>query len=293
QQFEATHKLLPLGVQGKGLGRFSATTDREGRFRFRGIGAGRLVGLQLSGPGVAIATVLARTQAGPRVDVANLGNFLYPQPHGCFGADFALVTSPARPIVGVVRDRDTGRPIAGALVQTHKFAGTAIESIPILSTRTDAEGRYRMVGMPAGRGNKLLVRCPPDQPYLPMVSEIDTSEGEGPATLDFKVRRGLWAEGRVTDADTDRPLAADVYYYGLSSNPVVTAVPGFDFGPPVLYQTDAAGRFRVVVLPGRGVLTVGLHGQRYSFLGKSWVTQAGKSYLDGGLSIDAPEDRMV
>jgi RNA polymerase sigma factor (sigma-70 family) len=292
QQFEATHKLLPLAVQGKGLGRFSATTDDEGRFRLPGVGTGRLACLQLSGPGVATATILARTQAGPRVEVANLGAFLYPQPYGCFGADFTLAASAARPIVGVVRDRDTGRPVSEAVVQSHQFAGTALQAVPILSTRTDTEGRYRLLGMPAGRGNMLLVRCPSDQPYLPMVGEIDTSEGEGPVTLDFKVRRGLWAEGRVTDADTGRPLAADVHYYGLSSNPHAATAVGFDFAPPVLYQTDAAGRFRVVVLPGRGVLAVGLHGQRYHFLGKSWVTQAGKNYLDGRATVAAPEDQL-
>src|SRR5262249_60392705 len=59
------------------------------------------------------------------------------------------------------------------------------------------------------------------------------------------------------------------------------------------YQTDASGRYRIPVLPGKGVLAVGLHGQRYHFLGKSWVTQAGRSYRDGGMTIDSPEDPLM
>jgi RNA polymerase sigma factor (sigma-70 family) len=296
QRFEATHKLLSLTLQGKGLGRLSATTtDARGNFRFAGIGSGRLACLQLSGPNMATATVLARTQAGPRVEVANLGSFLYPQPHGCYGADFALAASPARPIVGVVRDQDTGKPVAGAVVQSHQFAGTSCQGLPILSTQTDAAGRFRIDGMPAGRGNMLLVRAPQDVPYLPAVGEVDTSEGEGTATLDLKVRRGLWAEGQVIDADSGRPLAAGIDYYCLYSNPEGSKAPGFGFGMAsgLLCQTDGAGRFRVPVLPGRGVLAVGLQGQRQHFLGSSWVTQAGKNYLDGGITLDAPDDVAV
>jgi hypothetical protein len=154
-------------------------------------------------------------------------------------------------IAGVVSDLETDRPVAGAVVQSHRFAGAAIEAIPVLSTRTDAAGRYRLAGMPAGRGNKLLVRSPSDAPYLPAVGEIDTTEGEGTATLDFKVQRGIWAEGQVTDADTGRPLAANVDYFGLASNPHAAKAPGFAFALPVLYPTDASGRFRVPVLPGQ------------------------------------------
>jgi hypothetical protein len=287
-------RLLPLALLGKGLARFATTTDGAGRFRLPGVGSGRVACLELSGPGLALTGVLARTEAGPRVDVANPGLFFHPQAHGCYGAEFALVASAARPVVGVVRDLETGRPVAGAVVQSHQFAGSAVQGIPTLSTRTDGEGRYRLLGLPAGRGNMVLVRCPTDQPYLPSVAEVDTGEGEGPAPLDFKLRRGLWAGGQVADADTGRPLAAAVDYYCLYSNPRGAKVPGFGFVGPqgLLYQTDAAGRFRVPVLPGRGVLAVELHGQRTHFLGSSWVTQAGKAYYYGGLTLDAPEDHQ-
>jgi RNA polymerase sigma factor (sigma-70 family) len=292
EDFGAARKHLPRELGGDGLGRFAATTDREGRFTLRGIGANRVAALRLGGPGLAAATIVARTQRGPRLDT-DLGWFA-PDPHGCFGADFALTAAPARPIVGVVRDADTGRPVPGALVQSHAFAGNRVTGVPLLRTRADAEGRYRLDGMPAGKGNELLARGPADQPYLAAVTEVDTGTGDGPVELDLKIKRGLWAEGRVTDADTGRPLAADVDYYCLASNPRGALYPGFD-GAFLLggtgYHTDAAGQFRVPVVPGRGIVAAKLDGQRYwtvlSKLSNTW--QAGKSYTEYRGKFDPPD----
>jgi hypothetical protein len=284
EDFGKARKHLPRELGGDGLGRFAATTDAEGRFKLTGIGDNRLVSLRLGGPGLAAATIVARTQRGPRLDV-NLGGWFAPDPHGCFGADFALSAGPARPIVGVVRDADTGRPVPGAVVQSHRFAGNALMGLPLLRTRADAEGRYRLDGMPAGKGNMLLARGPDDQPYLPATAEVDTSAGDGPAEMELKIKRGLWAEGQVTDAATGRPLAADIDYYCLYSNPRGAAYPGFDGAfllGPTRYHTDAAGRFRVPVVPGRGIVAAMLHGQKtwtvFSKLSSTW--QAGKSYTE-------------
>src|SRR5262249_29252156 len=108
---------------------------------------------------------------------------------------------------------------------------------------TASEGRYRLDGMPVGKGNMLLARNPADQPYLRAIGEVDTSEGDGPAPLDLKLKRGLWAEGQVTDAATGRPLAADIAYYCLESNPRGSEAPSFVGAiTHAFYHTDAAGR---------------------------------------------------
>jgi RNA polymerase sigma factor (sigma-70 family) len=280
KDFFAARQHLPRELGGDGLGRFAATTDKEGRFRLTGLGSNRVVGLRLGGPGLAAATIVARTQRGSRLDVP-LGNLAAPDPHGCFGAEFTMSAGPARPIVGVVRDADTGRPIPGAVVQSHRFAGNPVMALSRLRTRADAEGRYRLDGMPAGKGNALLARGPADQPYLPAVGDVDTGEGDGAATFDLKLKRGLWAEGQVTDAATGRPLAADIEYYCFASNPRATETPGFTGAvTPGLHHTDAAGRFRVPVLPGRGIVAAALHGQRSYFLKVASTWQAGKSYSD-------------
>jgi RNA polymerase sigma factor (sigma-70 family) len=291
EDFGAARKSLPRELGGDGLARLAVTTDKQGHFELRGLGAGRVVSLRLDGPGLAAATIVARTERGPRLDMS-LGSWFSPDPHGCFGADFAVSAAPARPIVGVVRDADTGRPIPGAIVQSHRFAGSQVEGIDILRTRADAEGRYRLDGMPAGKDNALLARGPADQPYLPALGEVDTSEGDGPATLDLKIKRGLWAEGQVTDAATGRPLAADIDYFCLWTNPHGAAAPGFVFGAALgaFYHTDAAGRFRVPVLPGRGLVAARLQGQRsWTIISKPRNWQAGKSYADYQGKFDPPD----
>lgn len=271
---------LPRELAGDRLKRLAVTTDKEGRFQLTGIGANRVVSLSLSGPGVAAATILARTERGARLDL-NLSNFA-PDPHGCFGADFTLSAAPSRPIVGVVRDADTGRPIPGAVVQSNQFAGREMIGLMYLRTQADANGHYRLDGMPVGKGNKVIARGPSDQPYLATNVDVDSSSGNGPVELDLKIKRGLWAEGQVTDAATGQPLAADIHYYCLTeSNPHFADAPGFvgimQYG---YYQTDATGRYRIPVLPGRGVVAAQLHGQRTYFLKKATTWQAGKTYSD-------------
>jgi RNA polymerase sigma factor (sigma-70 family) len=292
EDFGAARKHLPRELGGAGLARFAATTDQQGRFALRGLGAHRVVSLRLGGPGLAAATIVARTERGPRLDLI-LGNWFFSDAHGCFGADFALSAGPARPIVGVVRDVDTGRPVPGAVVQSHRFAGSQVEGVDRLRTRADAEGRYRLDGMPVGKGNALLARGPADQPYLPARRDVDTSQGDGPAILDLKVKRGLWAEGQVTDAVTGRPLTAAIDYYCLWANPHGADAPGFIFASALgaSYHTDAAGRFRVPVLPGPGLVAAMLHGQKYwtvlSKVSSTW--QAGKSYREYQGKFDPPE----
>jgi hypothetical protein len=292
EDFGAALKHLPLQLSGAGLGRVAATTDRDGRFELDGLGANRVVSLRLAGPGLAAATVVARTQPGPRLDM-NLDGWFAPEPHGCFGADFAVTAAPGRPVVGVVRDIDTGRPVPGAVVQSHRFAGHEMWGVGMLRTRADAQGRYRLDGMPTGKGNMLLARGGGDLPYLAAVAEVDTTTGDGPAELDLKLKRGLWAEGRVTDADTGRPLAAGVDYYCLRVSNRRGDVPGFDGAILGVtgYHTDAAGRFRVPALPGPGVVAATLHGQRSfaAFTGRASTWQAGKSYADYQGKLDGPD----
>jgi hypothetical protein len=197
------------------------------------------------------------------MNVNSLGNFFWPQTLGCFGSEVVLPATPSRPIVGVVRDLDTGKLLAGAVVQSHQFAGSQIQGTDTLQTRTDSVGHYELDGMPIGTGNMVLVRTPPDVAYLPSAVAVDTSRGEGPVTCDIQVKHGIWAVGRVLDADTGRPLSADIDYYCLPTNSHAAEAPGFTFAYALgaLYHTEDDGRFRVPVLAGRGILAARLQGK--------------------------------
>jgi hypothetical protein len=67
----------------------------------------------------------------------------------------------------------------------------------------------------------------------------------------------------VLDADTGRPLSADIDYYCLPTNPHAAEAPGFTFAYALgaLYHTEDDGRFRVPVLAGRGILAARLQGK--------------------------------
>jgi RNA polymerase sigma factor (sigma-70 family) len=259
----------------------SARTDRAGEFRLPGIGRDRVVLLRLSGPALGATTVLARTEAGAPLSVKDLHSFFWPQAQGCFGAEVVVSATPSRPIVGTVRDLDTGKPVAGAIVQSHCFSGSQVHGIDTMQTRTDAQGHYELDGMPIGTGNILLARTPPDVAYLPSAVPIDTNQGEGPVTCDIKVKRGIWAVGKVLDSD-GRPLSANIDYYCLATNRHAGEAPGFTFAYALgaLYSTQDDGRFHVPVLPGQGILAARLHGKsiNISFLHLSSTLQGDRYY---------------
>ena len=73
----------------------------------------------------------------------------------------------------------------------------------------------------------------------------------------------VWIEGKLTDKATDQPVQGYVDYFALSSNPNVRDHPGFDGTIPPLwgYATKADGSYRVVGLPGPGLIGAYVTGQ--------------------------------
>jgi hypothetical protein len=77
---------------------------------------------------------------------------------------------------------------------------------------------------------------------------------------DIALRHGVPVQGRVTDKATGQPVRASVACYHFSDNPHVKDYPGI--GPQKAAAGDD-GRFEIVALPGRGVLTAHSHDPRY------------------------------
>jgi len=288
---KATWGLLdPYFLTGHGLARFAATTDGEGRFHLAGIGRGRLVRLKLSGPNVAYTTILARTAKGEKLNVNGLTRMALcsPNPQGCFGTEIVLTAPASRPVEGEVTDAESGKPVAGAVVQSHRFAGFDMLQLDDLTAQTNAVGHFRLDGMPVGQDNLLLVRFPSDQPYVPVVVEVDTSAGKGPVKTAIKVRKGVWVEGRVTDAKTGRPLAATIDVFCPKTNSNLARYPNHTMiSTGMLYKTDGSGRFRVPAIPGRAAIAAKLRGTGPEF-GERDTVQAGKAYqpLSNGMEIE-------
>ncbi|HKB02630.1 MAG TPA: sigma-70 family RNA polymerase sigma factor [Gemmataceae bacterium] len=227
-----------------------AVTDAAGRFRLTGIGRDRVAQLLLTGPGIAHEHVYVLTVAE-----------LDPKPAGrsrrAFPARFDVVALPARPIHGVVRDADTGQPVAG--VRVNGFGGAT-------DATTDQNGRYELPGYRKGPKYNVYAWPADGSTYFPGLAEANDRAGLDPLEINLTVRAGIPVAGRIRDVANGKPVAGLVRYYPLAGNPNVTSVsvgekPGEFFTLNV--KTRADGSFTCAVLPGRGFLAVTADPSRY------------------------------
>jgi hypothetical protein len=126
-------------------------------------------------------------------------------------------------------------------------------------TKTDAQGRYRLVGLPKGKGNEIAVESPPDGPYLGVVLTVPDPVGGEPVRLDVDLHRGVWVEGVVSDESTRRPVpGARVDYFPAPGNPFAENAVGKLGGHLVYPQVTVSrdGRFRLAAPPGKGMIAV-------------------------------------
>jgi RNA polymerase sigma factor (sigma-70 family) len=227
-----------------------AVTGADGKFRLAGIPGECLVALRFAGPTIETAEVFAMTRPGPTI--------LVPRTRYVFhGARFEHAAAPTRPITGVVRDRDTGKPLAGVTIQARLPDGLGpVSQDPYLRATTDAKGRYRLVGLSRQGGHRLQVLPGPRQPYLPAARTSGTAAGLDPVTVDFRLKRGVWIRGRVTSKETGRPVPALVQYGAFVDNPLLKEAAGLRDSDRIEVRTAEDGTFTLVGLPGRGLLAV-------------------------------------
>jgi len=213
----------------------TATTGADGKLQLDGIGRNRLVRGVIEGPTIASQNVCIVTRPGKPIEVLSYqGRREYGEPSETttyYGSDFRFVAAPCQPIIGVVRDAATKKPIAGATVQSHSqlIAPSINRRVdPVVKTTTDAEGRYRLLGMPTGKGYTIAIIPSKDQPYVARHVEVPPGVGVEPAIIDVDLKRGVWIEGKITDKVTGKPVKAGVEYFSRYANPNRHDYPGFD-----------------------------------------------------------------
>jgi len=237
-------------------------TDSDGRFRLTGVGRERQVQFVVLGDAHDRSAFWISTRRN--VDFAAIfkaarrdeleerfGGGRQP----VYGPRFTHVAGPSQPIVGTIRERDSGKPLPGCRITA--TAGSQFgENVVAIS---DAQGSYRIAGLPAqNRFRKLIVDPPRSQPYFRFEQNLPQSPGLDPIRLDFELYRGIVVKGRVTDGTTGEPLRASIRYFSFSDNP---------FGKSIKHRTshgglgtfdevwtDRDGRYAVVALPGPGVV---------------------------------------
>ena len=131
------------------------------------------------------------------------------------------------------------------------------EMIDIVRTTTDAEGRYRLIGMPSDKRYRIVAVPPTDQPYVSSTRVLPDTPGLDAVTLDFELKRGVWITGKVTDKVTGKPLRANVEYFTFESNPNLSDYDGFSMSVMWHFiETKDDGTYRVAGMPGPGLVAV-------------------------------------
>jgi protocatechuate 3,4-dioxygenase beta subunit len=240
------------------------TTGADGRFRLPGAGSERILLLSIAAPQIEHSTfrVLARPEAEVKalsrpVSEAMMRRGELP-PLTAYGATFEHLALPARLITGVVRDKETGKPMKGVRVSGHAvdpYQDTHPE------TYTDADGRYHLRGLPKA-GKYRLFFWPGDfSTYIPGGREISGAEGTATVKADFEMIRGIEVRGRITDKVTGKPVVAGVTYSPLQKN----THPGAEYFRLCSKNCEGIlpGTFREMVPPGPGVFMVRVRGADY------------------------------
>jgi len=245
------------------------TTGPDGKFRIEGIGRERVSTLQLDGAAIETKQVDVRTRPGATIRVPGYKGGTNPDLITIYGASFEHVAGPTRPIEGVVRDQETGKPLAGVMVYGERTLGNPRVYVQAI---TDSQGKYRLVGLPRDKEGHVLA-VPPcdfpvygsrkaalnvprdeDLPYLRARVAVKETRETGPLHLDIKLMRGVWVSGRLIDKATGTPARGQVEYFVYTDNPHVSEFPDFRWSMIGPHFTFKDGAFGLVAFPGPGIL---------------------------------------
>ncbi|MBL8841156.1 MAG: sigma-70 family RNA polymerase sigma factor [Planctomycetes bacterium] len=218
----------------------SATSDADGRFAFAHEPAG--------------ATFLRATARADRRSAAIVA---------VAGAELLVRLTAAATLRGSVVRAEDGAPVEDASVTV-----TNVDTLrDVVTTRTDAGGRYAFESLDPGRWRASVVSIdgtattPRNLACSAPDSRFRLLAGE-PCVADFEVGGGLTLSGRVTDAATGEPIAGarlslPHFAPSVGSGPVTAADGSYRWSGLRLrgLQTVAA------TAPGYGTATRGLRGQ--------------------------------
>jgi hypothetical protein len=138
--------------------------------------------------------------------------------------------------VGIVSDKETGRPLAGIRVEIGATGGEP--GLPHhFPATTDAQGRYRITGIAWNHPRGLHAQLLPDATsgYFPVQHQHEEwPAGAAELRWNLTLKKGALVQGRVIDSDSKQPIAA-------------ARVAGERINQTVL--TDARGSFSLCVDP--------------------------------------------
>jgi hypothetical protein len=217
-----------------------ATSDADGRFTLGGLPRDRRVTLVLSDPRSLTQEVYVATTAAPqpplRDEWAEKTAGRKPgrgqdRPVPVHNFQFTATLRPGYRLRGQVVGADTGRPVVGARLAVRVFPPDQL---------TDADARFTLGPLPAGKFT-FWVFPPEGSAYLSTKVQLDLRGESGVIEHTVKLPRGIFCTGQVVAEDTGKGVrGAKLRYYSKAA------------GDGAEVATDADGRFRLPVAPGKG-----------------------------------------
>jgi protocatechuate 3,4-dioxygenase beta subunit len=219
----------------------TAVTGKDGRFRLSGFGRDRVVHVLLEGDNIERGDFEVVTRPEVPRGLSKGNNGVYP-------ARFDHLAGPGKSITGTIRDKRTGKPIAGISVAC-PFTPSWIWAT------TDEQGRYRLTGV--AKRKEYWVAAG-GLPYFNCTKMgIGDTPGMELVTVDFALERGIAVRGKLINKVTGKPIRGRVNYVVLPDNRNLKDFT--DVSKPQALASDpgrtkADGSFAVVAVPGRGML---------------------------------------
>jgi RNA polymerase sigma factor (sigma-70 family) len=271
--------------------------DAQGRFRIAGLGRDRAVRLVISGRGIAGTQVLALARDGLTTEAINKVGpetemFMGKPTRGSmpvFGPKAEVVATTGRTLDGVVREAGTGRPLAGV-----KVNGSGETSSGQLEATTDAQGRYRLTGLPVAAPIRLQFYPKGGLGHLPAAQTVPAAAGAGPMTAEVEMARAVDARGRVVERGTGKPVAGSVIYQPLVGNVAFRGTPSGEWIRQVVNseQIGRDGTFRIPVGSGPGVILVQIQNPGGPGLSPEYLPTR-RDPNDGAKGFDGKNDWLV
>jgi RNA polymerase sigma factor (sigma-70 family) len=217
----------------------TATTDKEGRFAFQGVG--RLLTVHLEINDVRFAPKELDVDTGNQ---AKAGNVL-------------LGLAPGQVIEGRVLYADTKKPVPHAHLEVDSYSKSEegyINGGGAVFGQTDAEGRFKISTYPGSTGF-ISATPPPGQPYLVNSRNFDWPKGTVKQELEVTVPRGILVRGKITEAPSGKPVAGASVEYQIPRDDVVKRK-GLVMGWAARVLSAADGSYAIAVPPVPGHLLV-------------------------------------
>jgi RNA polymerase sigma factor (sigma-70 family) len=218
-------------------------SDKDGVVEIRGLGAERLAMVEVKNVAIVPALVVVVTRPGfearGNLRGADRGDGMRTPPFVGPKFDHVVLRPTDSTLEGKVCEAGSGSPVAGAVVR-----------VGGLTAVTDSEGHYRIRGsVPDRRQYSLFVAAPAGSSLIGRWSRVAPEALRETLRTDFELVRGVVVTGRVFDKSTGKGVGnCSVRFAPLPEN----KTPAGDL--IMSAKTDADGRFRLVAIPGPGVL---------------------------------------